>query len=93
MNKKMSVMGVGGKIAVVLVAYLAIAIAVDSIFAPLFRIAAAGYSVTLIVGIILAVVGFALNLAAAFAMLKAAGWPIADYIGCFQTPCMFSRFS
>ncbi|MHB1316039.1 MAG: methyltransferase family protein [Christensenellales bacterium] len=71
MKKKMSLMGVGGKIAAVLIIYLAIAIALDIIFAPLFRIAAAGYHVTLTVGVMMAVIGFALNLAAAVPMMKA----------------------
>ena len=71
MKKKMSMMGVGGKIAVVLVMYLAIAITLDIIFAPVFRIADTHYAVTLIVGIALAAVGFALNLAAALPMMKA----------------------
>jgi protein-S-isoprenylcysteine O-methyltransferase Ste14 len=72
MNKKMSVMGVGGKIGAVLVVYLAAAIALDLVFAPMFRIAdRAGYAVTLPLGIALAVVGFGLNLSAALPMLKA----------------------
>jgi protein-S-isoprenylcysteine O-methyltransferase Ste14 len=64
-------MGVGGKIALVLIVYLAVAIVIDNLFAPFFRIAAAGYSVTVIVGIVLAAVGFALNLVAASTMLDA----------------------
>jgi|AGTN01.3.fsa_nt_gi Putative protein-S-isoprenylcysteine methyltransferase len=71
MKNKMSVMGVGGKIGAVTALYLAAAVALDIVFAPLFRIADAGYAVTLPVGIAMAAVGFAFNLAAALPMMKA----------------------
>lgn len=71
MKKKMSVMGVGGKIAIVLILYLAAAIALDIRFAPLFRITTTDYPATLTAGIILAVIGFALNVAASIPMMKA----------------------
>ncbi len=71
MKRKMSVMGVGGKIAAVMVVYLVVAIALDIIYAPVFRIADTHYAVTMAVGITLAAVGFALNLAAALPMMKA----------------------
>jgi protein-S-isoprenylcysteine O-methyltransferase Ste14 len=70
MEKKMSVMGVGAKIAIPILVYLIAAEAVSLLTAPLFTITAQ-YSVLLVIGIALAVIGFSLNLLAAFAMLKA----------------------
>lgn len=70
MKKKMSLMGVGGKIAIVLVIYLAISITLDIVFAPLFKMTTTHYTTVLIVGIALAVVGFSLNIAAALNMMK-----------------------
>jgi protein-S-isoprenylcysteine O-methyltransferase Ste14 len=71
MKKQMSLMGVGGKIALVLVIYLAIAITLDIVFAPLFRMTTTHYTTLLIIGIAAAVVGFSLNLVAAVSMIKA----------------------
>ncbi len=71
MKKKMSLMGVGGKIAIVLVLYLAISITLDLVFAPLFKMTTTDYSTVLIIGIALVVVGFSLNLGAALPMMKA----------------------
>jgi protein-S-isoprenylcysteine O-methyltransferase Ste14 len=70
MGKKMSVMGVGAKIAIPTFLYIAVAAVVSRFFRPLFRIT--GNSRTLrIPGILMAGAGFSLNLVAAFAMLKA----------------------
>jgi protein-S-isoprenylcysteine O-methyltransferase Ste14 len=70
MRKKMSVMGVGGKIAIPTLLYTAGAVAVSRVCRPLFRITGDSH-VLRIPGILLAAAGFALNLAAAGAMLKA----------------------
>ena len=70
MEKKMSVMGVGAKIAIPVLIYLIITEAVSLLIQPLFTITA-NYSILLIIGIALIAVGFSLNLIAAFAMLKA----------------------
>jgi protein-S-isoprenylcysteine O-methyltransferase Ste14 len=70
MEKKMSVMGVGAKIAIPTLLWVAAAEAVSWFTRPLFGITA-NYTVLLTVGVALIIVGFSLNLAAAFAMLKA----------------------
>jgi protein-S-isoprenylcysteine O-methyltransferase Ste14 len=70
MEKKMSVMGVGGKIAIPTALYMAVAGAVSWFFRPLFRITGDSRALR-IPGILMAAAGFALNLAAAGAMLKA----------------------
>lgn len=73
MEKKMSVMGVGGKIAIPIVLYMAFAEAVSWIFRPHLRITCCSRSLrTLrILGVVMTAIGFSLNLAAAFSMLKA----------------------
>lgn len=71
MDKKMSVMGIGHKAGAIVGGYLVITIVLSYLFSPFFRITANSYEVLLIVGIIAAVLGFSLNLAAAFQMLKA----------------------
>jgi protein-S-isoprenylcysteine O-methyltransferase Ste14 len=73
MEKKMSVMGVGGKIAIPTLLYMALAEAVSWIFRPHLRITGRLRSLrTLrIAGVVMAAVGFSLNLVAAFSMLKA----------------------
>ena len=63
-------MGVGAKIAIPVLIYLIVTEAVSLLSTPLFTITA-NYTVLLIIGIVLIVVGFSLNLIAAFAMLKA----------------------
>jgi protein-S-isoprenylcysteine O-methyltransferase Ste14 len=70
MEKKMTVMGVGVKIALPALLWLAASEAVSLTVHPLFGITA-NYTALLAVGISLIAVGFALNLAAAFTMLKA----------------------
>lgn len=65
-----SVMGVGGKIAVVLVAVLAPLLGV-SYLVPALRIPSTAYPTLYAVGGALAVVGFSLNMAAALTMLRA----------------------
>jgi protein-S-isoprenylcysteine O-methyltransferase Ste14 len=70
MGKKMSVMEVGGKIAIPTALYMAVAGAVSWFFRPLFRITGDSRALR-IPGILMAAAGFALNLAAAGAMLKA----------------------
>jgi protein-S-isoprenylcysteine O-methyltransferase Ste14 len=70
MGKKMSVMGVGGKIAVPTLLYTAGAAAVSRVFRPSFRITGDSHALRL-PGILMIATGFSLNLAAAAAMLKA----------------------
>lgn len=70
MKRNMSVMGVGGKIAVVLLAAL-LPLLVLSYLLPPLRLPASAYPALYWIGGALAVVGFALNLAAAFTMLRA----------------------
>lgn len=70
---KMSVMGVGGKIAIPTLLYIALAEMVSRLLRPSFRITD-GYRsrrVLRTAGIGMAAAGFSLNLVAAFAMLKA----------------------
>ncbi|HEX6608727.1 MAG TPA: isoprenylcysteine carboxylmethyltransferase family protein [Chloroflexia bacterium] len=70
MGRKMSVMGVGGEIAVPTLLYTAGALAVSRRFRPKFRITRDSRALRL-PGILLVAGGFSLNLAAAAAMLKA----------------------
>ena len=70
MEKKMSVMGVGAKIAIPTLLWLVAAEAVSYFTKPLFIISS-DYPALLIVGIALVAIGFSLNLVAAFTMLKA----------------------
>lgn len=70
MKKKMSVMGVGAKIAIPTLIYLAVSEAVSLLAKPTFEITA-NYQTLLIIGIALMAVGFSLCLAAAFPMMKA----------------------
>lgn len=71
MVMKMSLMGVGGKIALVFIIYFIAAIILDRIFAPIFRITAQNNTTLLIIGIAAAVTGFSLNIIAALGMMKA----------------------
>ncbi len=71
MEKRMSVMGVGHKAGAVVGGYLVLTVVLSCIFSPLFRITRDSYSVLLVIGIVIAAVGFSLNLAAAFRMLRA----------------------
>jgi protein-S-isoprenylcysteine O-methyltransferase Ste14 len=66
----MSVMGVGVKIAIPILLYVAAAAVASWIFDPVFRITD-NYTPLLIAGIVLMAAGFSLNLVAAFSMLKA----------------------
>lgn len=63
-------MGVGGKIAVILLIALAVTEAASILTQPVFRITD-NYQKLVIVAAIIAAVGFSLNLAAAFTMLSA----------------------
>lgn len=69
-SQKMSVMGVGVKIAIPTLLYVVAAAIVSWIFDPVFRITD-NYSALLIAGLLMVAVGFSLNLVAAFSMLKA----------------------
>ena len=86
MDKKMSVMGAGHKIAAVVVLYLALAEGISLLASPVFRITEQAYSTLLVTGIILAVTGFSLNLAAAAQMLK------AHKAGCLATGGFYGIF-
>jgi protein-S-isoprenylcysteine O-methyltransferase Ste14 len=68
--RKMSVMGVGGKIAIPTLLYLAVAEGVSLYLRPFFDITS-NYGSLLMAGIVMIAVGFSLNLVAAFSMLKA----------------------
>jgi protein-S-isoprenylcysteine O-methyltransferase Ste14 len=70
MENNMSVMGVGGKIAIPTLLYAAAAQIVSRCFRPRFSITGNDRSLR-IGGVALVIVGFSLNLVAAFAMLKA----------------------
>jgi protein-S-isoprenylcysteine O-methyltransferase Ste14 len=70
MEKKMSLMGVAGKIMLVLLISLAVAEGLSLYFSPTFRITE-NYGSLVIAAAGIAVVGFTLNLVAAFGMLKA----------------------
>lgn len=71
--QKMSVMGVGGKIAIPILLYTVVAEAVSRLFRPSLRITGNSRALrTLhVAGIGMAAAGFSLNLVAAFGMLKA----------------------
>jgi protein-S-isoprenylcysteine O-methyltransferase Ste14 len=71
MNKKMSPMGIGPKAGIVIGACLAVTGLISYLSRPLFLIAGKSYGVLLAVGIVLAVVGFSINLLASLQMLKA----------------------
>lgn len=70
MEKKMSIMGVGAKIAIPTFLYVAAAEAASLLARPFFGITG-NYQTLLVIGIIMIVVGFSLNLVAAYSMLKA----------------------
>ncbi len=72
MNKEMSLMGVGGKIAIVLVGSLVFMVVMDMLLGHSFRIARDPRQL-LIIGFAVAWVGFTLNLVAALGMMKAHG--------------------
>jgi protein-S-isoprenylcysteine O-methyltransferase Ste14 len=66
----MSIMGVGTKIAIPTFIYLAVAAVISWLFSPAFRITD-NEGAIIIIGIVMIVAGFSLNLVAAFSMLKA----------------------
>lgn len=68
--RKMSVMGVGAKIAIPTLLYMAVAEVVSWVVRPFFRITG-NYRALRTAGIAMVATGFSLNLIAAFAMLKA----------------------
>jgi protein-S-isoprenylcysteine O-methyltransferase Ste14 len=70
MEKKMSVMGVGGKIAVPALLYTIAAALVSRLLRPTFRITRNDRPLRA-AGFLMIATGFSLNLVAAFAMLKA----------------------
>jgi protein-S-isoprenylcysteine O-methyltransferase Ste14 len=70
MKKTMSVMGVGAKIAIPTLLYTVIAEAVSWLLRPSFRITGNSRRLRR-TGLVMAAVGFSLNLVAAFGMLKA----------------------
>jgi protein-S-isoprenylcysteine O-methyltransferase Ste14 len=71
MTKKMSMMGIGHKAGAIVGIYLAATAAASYIFSPVFRITENSYGTLLAIGLTLAFVGFAANLAAAVQMIKA----------------------
>jgi protein-S-isoprenylcysteine O-methyltransferase Ste14 len=71
MENRMSVMGIGLKAGAVIGLYMILTVFLSFAFTPLFRITSDFYSALLITGIVMAAVGFSLNLAAAFQMLRA----------------------
>lgn len=70
MEKKMSLMGIAGKILLVLLVTLAVTEGLSIWFSPVFRITE-DYRSLVIVATVIALVGFSLNLTAAFGMLSA----------------------
>ncbi len=70
MDKKMSLMGVAGKILVVLIISLTVTLSINFLFKPMFRITE-NYHQLIIIAVVMAVAGFTLNLMAAFGMLSA----------------------
>ena len=70
MEKKMSLMGVAGKIMLVLLVSLAVTEGLSLYFSPAFRITQ-DYGSLAVAAAAIAAVGFALNLVAALGMLKA----------------------
>lgn len=71
MNRKMSPMGIGPKAGIVVGVYLFLTGLVSCLTRPLFLITSQNDGVLLTVGIVLAVVGFSINLLASLQMLKA----------------------
>ena len=71
MEKRMSVMGIGHKAGAVIGGYILLTGIPSYVCWPLFRMTKDSYPVLLTIGLLLAVVGFSLNLAAAFQMLRA----------------------
>lgn len=70
MAKKMSIMGVAGKIMLVLLISLVVTEGISIGFSPEFRITES-FGSLIIVSIVMVVIGFSLNLTAAFGMLSA----------------------
>lgn len=70
MDKKMSLMGVAGKIVIVLIISLVVTIIINSLFTPIFKITE-NYHILVIIASIVAITGFVLNLIASFDMLRA----------------------
>jgi protein-S-isoprenylcysteine O-methyltransferase Ste14 len=70
MHKKMSLIGVAGKILIVLVLATAVTEGISLLLAPMFQISE-NYDRVLLFAILFAAVGFSLNLVAAFGMMKA----------------------
>jgi protein-S-isoprenylcysteine O-methyltransferase Ste14 len=70
MGKKMSIMGEGGKILIVLIISLVITESISYVLNPLFKITD-NYQSLIYVAVVMIVVGFSLNLLAAFTMLRA----------------------
>lgn len=70
MDKKMSLMGVAGKIMIVLFVSLTVTASINFLFKPMFRITE-NYQKLVLVAVLAAVVGFTLNLIAAYGMLRA----------------------
>jgi protein-S-isoprenylcysteine O-methyltransferase Ste14 len=70
MDKKMSLMGVAGKILIVLLISLGVTAGISYLSKPLFRITE-NYNQLVFIAVSMAIVGFALNLIAAFGMLSA----------------------
>lgn len=69
MDKKMSLMGVGGKIAIAFIVSLAVTASISFLFEPMFRITE-NYDKLIIIAVVMVIVGFTLNLIAAFSMLS-----------------------
>jgi protein-S-isoprenylcysteine O-methyltransferase Ste14 len=72
MDKKMSLMGVAGKIVVVLLISVAVTAGIGFLLRPLFKITD-NYGRLAVIAVVTAIVGFTFNLIAAFGMLKAYG--------------------
>lgn len=70
MVKKMSLMGVAGKIMLVLLISLAVTESISLLLTPAFRITA-NYHGLIIPAVVIAVVGFTFNLISAFGMMSA----------------------
>ncbi|MCX7749911.1 MAG: hypothetical protein N2645_23975 [Clostridia bacterium] len=69
--KRMTILGIGHKAAGVIGLYLIIVFIVDRLFLTQFKITENAYPVLVKVGVMMGVVGFIINLLAAFQMLKA----------------------
>lgn len=70
-NKKMTMMGIGHKVGVFVGIYLVVTVVVSRMASPMFRITEGRYRSLLIAGIVLAVIGFSVNMVAAMQMMKA----------------------